>query len=86
MPFVEFYKLNNDGTQKVIAICRLDNDGVNCEGDSVFIGNLRDQGIKDYDDPKGDKLFFKDGIKFLEQLKFNFTSGYLNASGVQDDK
>ena len=85
MPFVEFYKLNNDGTQKVIATCGLGGDGlVSCEGDDVFIGNLRDQGIKDYNNPKGDKLFFKDGIKFLEQLKFNFTSGYLNASDVKE--
>ena len=86
MSFVEFYKLNNDGTQKVIAACRFKDGLVACEGDMVFIGNLRDQGVNDYNNPKGDKIFFKDGIKFLEHLKFNFNSGYLNASEVKNDK
>lgn len=84
MQYVEFYKLQNDGTQKIIATCRLADDGViACEGDEIFLGNLHDQGIKDYDNPSGSPLFFTDGLKFLEQLKFNFTSGYLNASEVK---
>ena len=88
MKYVEFYKLQNDGSQKVIATCHLTENGqVECEGDAVFVDNLEREGIKDYsssDDKNAELLFFKDGLKFLEQLKFNFTSGYLNASDVQD--
>ena len=86
MKYVEFYKLQNDGSQKVIATCYLnDNDEVGCEGEQTLIGNLKKEGIKDYSsqDRKG-QLFFKDGLKFLEQLKFNFTSGYLNASEIKE--
>lgn len=85
MKYVEFYKLQNDGSQKVIAICRLNQDGkVECEGDTVFMENLTKDGIKDYSVPEKPTLFFADGLKFLKQLKFNFTSGYLNASDVKD--
>ncbi|OGZ09580.1 MAG: hypothetical protein A3D65_06940 [Candidatus Lloydbacteria bacterium RIFCSPHIGHO2_02_FULL_50_13] len=84
MPYVELYKLQNDGSQKVVATCRLDGDAVRCEGDTVLVNNLMTGGIKDYDNPDETTLFFKDGLKFLEQLKFNFTSGYLNASEVKE--
>ena len=48
-----------------------------------MVENLKAEGIKNYADESGDsRLFFKDGLKFLEQLKFNFKSGYLNASDV----
>lgn len=85
MKYVEFYKLQNDGAQKIIATCYLDEKGeVQCGGDDVFVENIKKDGIKDYSsqDKKG-KLFLKDGLKFLEQLKFNFTSGYLNASDIK---
>lgn len=85
MKYVEFYKLQNDGSQKVIATCHLSEDGqVECEGDFVFVDNLMKDGIKDYSTPEKLTLFFKDGLKFLEQLKFNFTSGYLNASEIME--
>lgn len=84
MPYVELYKLQNDGSQKVIATCRVEGGVVCCDGDAILVHNLTVGGIKNYDNPEGEKLFFKDGIKFLEQLKFNFTSGYLNASEIKD--
>ncbi|MDO8663246.1 MAG: hypothetical protein Q7K28_00175 [Candidatus Wildermuthbacteria bacterium] len=85
MKYVEFYKIQNDGSQKIIATCRLNEDGnVECEGDPIFAANLMKDGIKDYSIPEKLPLFFKDGLKFLEQLKFNFTSGYLNASEVME--
>ncbi len=84
MPKVEFYKLNNNGSQKVIAKCYLQEDGtVVCEGNQIFIDNLRNRGIKNYESNVDEQLYFKDGLRFLEQLKFNFTSGYLNASDIQ---
>jgi len=86
MKYIEFYKLQNDGSQKVIVTCYLDEKGeVQCDGDSVLIENLKNKGIRDYSSQdKSGQLFFKDGLKFLEQLEFNFTSGYLNASGIKE--
>lgn len=86
MPYVEFYKLQNNGTQEVIATCHLnEGGGVECEGQEDLVGNLKKEGIRDYTDrEKMVTLYPKDGLKFLEQLKFNFTSGYLNASDIKD--
>lgn len=82
MKIVEIYKLQNDGSQKVLATCKLINNVVVCEGDMVFINNLEKEGIKNYSQNGPDKLFLKDGLSFLEQLKYNFKSGYLNASDI----
>jgi len=83
MTHVKIYQLQDSGEQEVVTVFKLDNDGVVVgEGDDILIENLRDGGIKDHGNPDGPKLYFKDGLKFLEQLKFNFTSGYLNASEV----
>jgi len=72
--------------QNVIAMCRLQHNGtVLCEGDTTLVENLQ-SGIKDYENPEGEKLYPKDGKRFLEQLKFNFTSGYLNTSDILEDK
>lgn len=88
MKYVEFYKPQNDGKQKIVAVCFLSENGqIECSGDAVLVANLRKDGIKDYSIFNGrsaDLLFFKDGLKFLEQLRFNFTSGYLNASDVKE--
>ena len=85
MPFVEIYKLQNDGSQQVIAVCRLVGDAVKCEGNEIFIKNLEREGILDYSQPQLQKIFFKDGLRFLEQLKNNFKSGYLSASEIKED-
>jgi len=84
MPFVEIYKLQNDGSQKIIATCRLVGDVVECEGDGVFIDNLSKEGIYNYSAPERSMLFFKDGMRFLEHLALNFRSGYLSASEVKE--
>lgn len=81
MPLVEIYKLQNDGSQQVIATCKLADSQVVCEGDENLIADLNN-GIRDYTNPPNEKLLPKDGIRFLEQLKFNFKSGYLNASDI----
>lgn len=84
MKYVEIYKLNNDGSQSVIATCILEEDGtVSCSGDEVLVENLKNGGIKNYAEPDS-LLFFKDGLKFLEQLKFNFNSGYINGSDIME--
>jgi hypothetical protein len=84
MQYVEIYKLQNDGTQKVAVTCRLSDAGiVLCEGEEPITGNLIAKGIDDYSGGDGSKLFTTDGLKFLEQLKNNFKSGYLMASEVK---
>lgn len=83
MQFVEIYKTQNDGSQKVLATCRLVDNKVVCEGDEIFIKNLKQDGILDYSQSSRQKLFSKDGLKFLKQLQNNFRSGYLNASEIK---
>ena len=86
MKFVEIYKLQNDGSQKIIAVCKLAEDGgVECDGEKTFVDNLKQEGIRDYSKSAGEKLFPKDGLRFLEELRFNFRSGYLNASEVKEE-
>lgn len=83
MELVEIYKLQNDGSQKILAVCKLVGEEVVCEGDEIFIKNLNQEGIFNYTTESREKVFPKDGRKFLEQLKFNFKSGYLNASDIK---
>lgn len=85
MQFVEIFKLKDDGSQEILATCRLSKDRVLCEGNEVFIKNIEQEGIVDYSQSPNQKIFFKNGIKFLEQLQYNFKSGYLNASKVKND-
>ncbi len=83
MKKVIILKLENDGSQKQLAVCTLQADGVVlCEGDAVFIKNLNEGGIVDFA-AENTKLFPKDGARFLEQLKHNFKSGYLSV--VEED-
>lgn len=84
MQFVEFYKLKNDGSQEIIATCTMAEDIVVCEGDEALIKNLEKDGILDYSQTPPQKIFPKDGLRFLEQLKYNFKSGYLNASEIKE--
>lgn len=84
MKKVELYKLENDGTQSVIAVCNLTEDKVVCEGDINFVANLEREGIRNYVSDSPERLFPKDGLEFLKQLKYAFKSGYLNASDVKE--
>jgi hypothetical protein len=84
MKFVEIYKLQNDGSQKTVVVCRLGEGGVVCEGDEVFVKGFNEKGIPSYSEKSKDRLFPKDGLIFLENLKFVFKSGYVNASDVKE--
>ncbi len=84
MKFVEIYKLQNDGSQKTIVTFRLDEDKIVADGDEIFIGNVKERGIINYSKEGAEKFGFDDGILFLEQLQFNFKSGYLNASKIKE--
>ena len=82
--FVEIYKLNNDGSQELRVICRLVGFEVICEGDANIIETLREEGILDFSREGNQRLYFSDGIRFLEQLRFNFKSGYLGVSEIKE--
>jgi len=87
MNYVEIYKLQNDGEQKLVVTCRLIGGEVRCEGNQVFIQNLEKKGIRDYSMPEESAFLYpKDGMKFLENLKFAFQSGYLAATDVKESK
>lgn len=85
MSKVEIYKLESDGTQRTVAICRMVDDKVVCEGDGKFIEYLNSKGITDYSSEQPKQIYPQNGKSFLEQLKNNFTSGYLNASEILED-
>jgi len=84
MQFVEIYKLKNDGSQEIIATCELIQNTVVCKGDKTMIQSLEKEGIRDFSASEPKKLFPKDGLRFLEQLKYNFKSGYLMASDIKE--
>jgi len=85
MKSVKIYKLQNNGDEKIVMTCSLTDNGVVCEGDKIFVENLQAQGIKDYSEPEGEKMLFpKDGVKFLENLKYAFRSAYLSATDVEE--
>ena len=84
MKFVEILKLQNDGIQVIIATCKLEDGKVVCEGEESFVKRLQEDGIRNYTAKLTKKLYFHNGEKFLDQLKYNFKSGYLNATGIQE--
>jgi hypothetical protein len=83
MFFVEIYKLKDDGVQEIFVVCKLTGETATCEGDPAFVLSLEKEGISDYSSCARAQLYPKDGMRFLKQLQFNFTSGYLNASDVK---
>ena len=86
MLYVEIYTIQNEGSQKTLSVCRLLHDKVRCEGDVNFIQHLEKEGIWDYSKSPKKKVFPAAGRLFLEQLKNNFSSGYINASEVKEDR
>lgn len=86
--FVDLFELDPQAKQKKIATFKMDEDrpeNVEIEGDQYHpvIENLRGEGIFDYKNATPTKLYPHDGMSFLENLKYNFRSGYLSASEVQ---
>lgn len=85
MKFVEILKTQNDGSQQVVATCKLIGGKVVCEGGKGLIENLKNDGILDYSKNPPMHLYPKDGLLFLETLNSALVSGYLNATTVKDD-
>lgn len=52
-------------------------------GDQTIIANLAHDGIPDHEN-REKTLFPADGLPFLENLKYSFSSGYLNATDVTE--
>ena len=85
MKKVKILKLQNDGSQKIIVTCKLIGEKVICEGQEELVSSLSNNGIINYFNEGAEKLYPQDGLLFLEQLKFNFKSGYLNATDVMEE-
>lgn len=87
MYFVDLFELDSQAKQKKIATFKMDEESPNVEieGDQYHpaIENLKGEGIFDYKNATPTKLYPWDGLNFLENLKYNFRSGYLSASEVQ---
>lgn len=85
MPKVNIFKLDSTGQQNLLVVCELINGLVEITGDEGFAHNLRENGIQSYTGNQNTLLFPSDGRLFLEQLKFNFKSGYLMATDVLEN-
>lgn len=86
MSKVEIYKLNNDGSQDVVAECHLGSDGAVCTGTEAIVNKLNQEGIINYSsEDRQERVFPSDGLVFLEQLPNTFNSGYLNASQIKKE-
>jgi len=82
MQKVDLYKLNDDGSSTVVATFKLEGGVVIGEGEDKYVNITLENGINDYTNDSEEKLFAKDGLKFLEQLQNNFKSGYMQATEI----
>lgn len=79
MKAVKIYRLEDNGNQTEVAVCRLEGGVVSCRGDEAIVEYLK-QGVSDYSASEaGKKVTPADGEKFLEQLVNGFRSAYLMA-------
>lgn len=86
--FVELFELDHNANQKKIATFKLlegEGGGVKIEGDNnhPVVGGIMGEGIFDYKFARPGKLYPYDGMNFLENLKYQFRSGYLLATEVK---
>ena len=85
--FVELFELDRDANQKKIATFKLTEESgvVEIEGDHehAIVKSIQWEGIFDYKYARPGKLYPNDGMKFLENLKYHFRSGYLLATDVE---
>ncbi|HEY4474506.1 MAG TPA: hypothetical protein VJC06_01115 [Candidatus Paceibacterota bacterium] len=85
--FVELFELDRDANQKKIATFRLTEESgiVEIDGDHShrIVEDIKGEGIFDYKYARPGKLYPNDGMKFLENLKYHFRSGYLLATDVE---
>lgn len=87
--FVELFELDREAQQKKIATFKLaaeEGRVVEIEGDErhPVLQGIKFEGIFDYKYARPGKLYPYDGIKFLDNLKYHFRSGYLLATDVKE--
>lgn len=88
MYFVDLHELDKDKHQRKLATFRFGEETfgmVKIEGEShhPVIDNIIREGIFDHKFAKPGRLYLHDGMSFLENLKYNFRSGYLSATDIQ---
>jgi len=86
MSKVNLYKLNNNAKQELVLTFSLENNQVIMRGSATkLIEKIQREGIIDYTSKFQLPIFSDDGLKFLEQLKYNFKTAYLMATDVLED-
>ena len=88
MYFVNLYELDRNKNQKKIATFKFGEEtfGTVQTEETVnhpVIDSINREGILDFKFAKPGRLYPYDGMSFLENLKYNFRSGYLSATDVQ---
>ena len=87
--FVDLFELDRDAQQKKIATFKLSegDEGkveIDCDSNNPVVENIKGEGIFDYKYARPGKLYPYDGMSFLENLKYQFRSGYLLATDVKE--
>lgn len=88
MYFVDLYELDKSKHQKKVATFKFSEEtfgSVQTEGEANHpaIDSITREGILDFKFSRPGRLYPYDGMSFLENLKYNFRSGYLSATDVQ---
>jgi hypothetical protein len=81
MKYVEVYKLDENGNQQVVAVCKLIENKVQCQGEKALVSKLVSKPLI----LQGDKIKQvspKDGELFLHALSQTFDSGYYQSSNI----
>lgn len=86
--YVELFELDRDAQQKKIATFKLLEERgstveIECEHEHPVLASIQFEGIFDYKYARPGKLYPYDGLSFLENLKYQFRSGYLLATDVK---
>ena len=85
MKKVILYKLNSEANQEKLAEFQLNDSNLvvvnNKDAPKPVVKGILEKGINNYHG-EPEHLFPTDGIKFLEELQYNFKSGYLLATDV----
>lgn len=86
--FVDLYELDKSRHQRKVATFKFSEEtfgSVQMEGEinHPLISGITREGILDFKFSRPGRLYPYDGMSFLENLKYNFRSGYVSATDVQ---
>lgn len=85
MTRIEILRLKEDGSQEVLASGKLSGDIVELEGDPRFVEIISTHGILDRSSSPPQRLFPRDGERFMKALEPALSSGYLSVKETQEE-